>query len=98
MELWLRVAQLFYHLPPSPVIPVKTEARGRVLVIIIHHSDTNVLIHANTETFNGVIRQHKQLMSHCNRKEMLMKNFNESLNHEWNKLKLKKIREERDNS
>ena len=32
------------------------------------------------------IRQNKQLMSHCNRKEMLMKIFNESPTHEWNKL------------
>ena len=47
-------------------------------LIIIHHFHTNVLIHANTRTFNWSIRQNKQLMSHCNHKEMLMKNINES--------------------
>ena len=67
------------------VITVKTQAWGSSDgLIIIHHFHTNVLIHANTRTFNWFIRQNKQLMSHCNHKEMLMKNINESLNHEWN--------------
>ena len=64
------------------VITVKTRAWGSAdQLIIIHHFHTNVLIHANTRIFNWFIRQNKQLMSHCNHKEMLMKNFNE-----WNKL------------